>query len=392
MSKRKVTAPKSAPHSKRASSPKVPKVKTPPVRRRFVISSKAIKPEAAKPAPVAVKVAVAKTPAKTPANSQPPTTGSALTTVDLTETVKTLLHLSQEHGYITYDDINDILPDNLSPEDLDALLTKLRSLDVEIVMDQAEAERNERTKPEQAQPEEADDDSRLEILDDPVRMYMNQMGKVPLLTREQEVEICKKIEDAEVEMKSIVYGLGFTAKEHIAIAEKILSDPPKERFDRVIVDKKIANREGHLKDLRKLIKKVHRDGRERGREVFCVAEGSTERPQGKDGEGTQETGREAAGNFPEIFLQTESRRGNDRRGRQHPRKIPGQRPASGGTGNPPQHGGKARRRRGRASENRDARTVRAPAARGILQGVQGAEGRRRPRPQGQDAHGLLAFW
>jgi RNA polymerase primary sigma factor len=208
---------------------------------------------------VAVKVAVAKTPTKAPANGLPsaPTTGSALTTVDLTETVKTLLHLSQEHGYITYDDINDILPDNLSPEDLDALLTKLRSLDVEIVMDQAEAERNERTKPEQAQPEEADDDSRLEILDDPVRMYMNQMGKVPLLTREQEVEICKKIEDAEVEMKSIVYGLGFTAKEHIAIAEKILSDPPKERFDRVIVDKKIANREGHLKDLRKLIKKVH---------------------------------------------------------------------------------------------------------------------------------------
>jgi RNA polymerase primary sigma factor len=58
-------------------------------------------------------------------------------------------------------------------------------------------------------------------------------------------------------MKRIVYSLGFTAKEHIAIAEKILSEPPKERFDRVIVDKKIANREGHLKDLRKLIKKVH---------------------------------------------------------------------------------------------------------------------------------------
>jgi RNA polymerase primary sigma factor len=57
-------------------------------------------------------------------------------------------------------------------------------------------------------------------------------------------------------MKAIVYSLGFTAKEHIAIAEKLLSEPPKERFDRVIVDKKIANREGHLKDMRKLIKKV----------------------------------------------------------------------------------------------------------------------------------------
>jgi RNA polymerase primary sigma factor len=94
------------------------------------------------------------------------------------------------------------------------------------------------------------------VLDDPVRMYMNQMGKVPLLTREQEVEICKRIEEAEGEMKQLVYGLGFTAKEHIAIAEKLLSEPPKERFDRVVVDKKVANREGHLRDLRNLIKKV----------------------------------------------------------------------------------------------------------------------------------------
>src|SRR5206468_11558382 len=65
--------------------------------------------------------------------------------------------------------------------------------------------------------------------DDPVRMYMSQMGKVPLLTREQEVEICQRIEVAEIEMKRIVYGLGFAGKEHIALAEKLLSEPPKER-------------------------------------------------------------------------------------------------------------------------------------------------------------------
>src|SRR5215469_3441081 len=144
---------------------------------------------------------------------------------ELNETIKTLLHLAQEHGYVTYDDINDVLPDNLSPDDLDALMSKLRSLDVEIVMDSTEAERAKQPEPAQA---EEDDEARLEILDDPVRMYMNQMGKVPLLTREQEVEICKKIEEAEVSMKTIVYGLGFTAKEHIAIAEKLLSEPPKE--------------------------------------------------------------------------------------------------------------------------------------------------------------------
>jgi RNA polymerase primary sigma factor len=261
MLKRKSSVPNKA--SRGRKDPVAPKAaaKTVPARRRFIITSNA-KRAAAKPPEANGKskhnaTSIAAAAQKLPANGQPGATVPTppASTADLTETIKTLVHLGQEHGYVTYDDINDILPDNLSPDDLDALLSKLRSLDVEIVMDQAEAERSDRGK-QPAQPEEVEDDSRLEILDDPVRMYMNQMGKVPLLTREQEVEICKKIEEAEVAMKSIIYGLGFTAKEHIAIAEKLLSEPPKERFDRVIVDKKVANREGHLRDLRKFIKKL----------------------------------------------------------------------------------------------------------------------------------------
>ncbi|HUE37265.1 MAG TPA: RNA polymerase sigma factor region1.1 domain-containing protein, partial [Candidatus Acidoferrum sp.] len=224
-------------------------MKKPSPRRRFIISSKARRDEA-KSADSNGKAH--STPGQNGHSTPPAPVGQP--SVELNETIKTLLHLAQEHGYVTYDDINDVLPDNLNPDDLDALMSKLRSLDVEIVMDQAEAERSKQPEPAQA---EDDDEARLEILDDPVRMYMNQMGKVPLLTREQEVEICKKIEEAEVSMKTIVYGLGFTAKEHIAIAEKLLSEPPKERFDRVIVDKKVANREGHLRELRKLIKKIH---------------------------------------------------------------------------------------------------------------------------------------
>jgi RNA polymerase primary sigma factor len=222
-------------------------------RRRFIISPKAHshlasrhdegRNGAAKPSsPVSLKNAVA-------ASGKSQLVRGSGPSIDLTETIKTLLHLAHEHGHVTYDDINDILPDGISPDDLDELYTKLRGLDVEIV-DHAEVER---AKP--AEPEE-EEDHRLEVLDDPVRMYMNQMGKVPLLTREQEVEICKRIEEAEGEMKRLVYSLGFTAKEHIAIAEKLLSEPPKERFDRMVVDKKVANREGHLKELRKLIKKV----------------------------------------------------------------------------------------------------------------------------------------
>ncbi len=257
MLKRKtLVSSKSARNRKSPSAPKT-EAKPAPVRRRFIISSKARSATVNAPETNGKGRHTAVPTTAKGANGHPdaPVSSPAQSTVDLTETIKTLVHLGQEHGYVTYDDINDVLPDNLSPDDLDVLLTKLRSLDVEIVMDQAEAERAERTKqPQQA--EEVEDDSRLEILDDPVRMYMNQMGKVPLLTREQEVEICKKIEEAEVAMKSIIYGLGFTAKEHIAIAEKLLSEPPKERFDRVIVDKKVANREGHLRELRKLIKKL----------------------------------------------------------------------------------------------------------------------------------------
>ncbi len=220
-----------------------------PARRRFIISSKARRDE-----PKSSDSNGKAHPNSGQNGHGSPTAPTGQPTVELNETIKTLLHLAQEHGYVTYDDINDVLPDNLNPDDLDALMSKLRSLDVEIVMDHAEAERAKQPEPAQA---EEDEEARLEILDDPVRMYMNQMGKVPLLTREQEVEICKKIEEAEISMKSLVYGLGFTAKEHIAIAEKLLSEPPKERFDRVIVDKKVANREGHLRELRKLIKKIH---------------------------------------------------------------------------------------------------------------------------------------
>ena len=169
---------------------------------------------------------------------------------DLTETLKELLALARENGYLTFDDINDILPDGLTPDDLDELYIKLRSLDIEII-DRSEVSRLK----QQPEPEE-EEDARLDFLDDPVRMYMNQMGKVPLLTREQEVEICKRIEDAELEMKRILYSFGFCAKEHIALAEKLLSEPPKERFDRVTVDKKIPSRDKHLKDMRRLIKKV----------------------------------------------------------------------------------------------------------------------------------------
>jgi len=173
--------------------------------------------------------------------------------VVLADKIKELLRLAQEQGYLTYTDINDALPDSvINPDDLDEIYIKLRGMEVEIV-DQAEVDRVNVKQPEV---EEEEDKSRLDILDDPVRMYLKQMGQVPLLTREQEVEISKRIEEAENQLKRTVYGFGFAGKEHIALAEKLVSEPPEERFDRVIVDKKVDSRDTHIVQLRKLVKSV----------------------------------------------------------------------------------------------------------------------------------------
>jgi len=175
---------------------------------------------------------------------------------ELAEKIKELVRLAQEQGHLTYNDISEALPDNtIEPEKLDLIFTKLRSLEIEIV-DQAEVDRVKTPEAEE------EDTTRLDILDDPVRMYLKQMGQVALLTREQEVEISKRIENAENEVSKIIYSLGFAGKEHIALAEKLLADPPRERFDRVILDKKVDNRNGHLRALQQLVARVREMDRE----------------------------------------------------------------------------------------------------------------------------------
>ncbi len=172
--------------------------------------------------------------------------------VDLTQSVKGLVRLAHEQGYLTVDNIHEALPENLaSADDVAEVYQKLGSLDIEII-DQSDADRLKRLASEEIA------ESKLDSLDDPLRMYFSQMGKVPLLTREQEVEICRRIEEAENEAREILYGFGLAAKEHVALADKLLAEPPKERFDRVIVDGKLAARASHLKALRRLIKLVRR--------------------------------------------------------------------------------------------------------------------------------------
>ncbi len=160
------------------------------------------------------------------------------------EKIKELIKLAQEQGYLTYGDINDVLPENMvSAEELDSVIILLRGLEIDIV----DASEVDRIKQRDDADEEAKIQSKIDVLDDPVRMYLKQMGQVALLTREQEVEISKRIEEAEEKLQSLLNQFGFIAQEHLDISERLLQG--KERFDRIILDKKIASREKYLKIL-----------------------------------------------------------------------------------------------------------------------------------------------
>ncbi len=178
----------------------------------------------------------------------------AAAAADTQTRIRELIKLAKEQGYLTFDDLNEALPTEVTDADeLDAILTRLRRMEIDII-EASEVDRYKDGKKDSEEEEEEKPETKLDILDDPVRMYLKQMGQVPLLTREQEVEISKRIEEAETMVQRLVNRFGFIAQAHLDLAEKLTEGG--ERFDRVILDKKIESRERYMKLLPRLCKQV----------------------------------------------------------------------------------------------------------------------------------------
>lgn len=163
----------------------------------------------------------------------------------LNEKIRQLIGLSKEQGYLTVQNINLSLPDSVNnPEEIENVITILENLEIDI-LDSQEIEhykqRLQQTEQDQLKSSQSD------ILDDPVRMYLKQMGQVPLLSREEEVAISKRIEQAEQTAHDELFSVSFMAPFQIELARKLLAK--EERFDRVIIDKKIDNREQYFTQL-----------------------------------------------------------------------------------------------------------------------------------------------
>src|SRR5205823_43819 len=120
--------------------------------------------------------------------------------IKLDEGLKTLLESGKDKGYLTYSQVNDYLPDDaVNPEKLDQLLLVLEEHGIELI-DEAEAEEREAGPDPNAEDDRAEldlqflDDEEEKRIDDPVRMYLTQMGEIPLLKRDEEISLAKKIE------------------------------------------------------------------------------------------------------------------------------------------------------------------------------------------------------
>jgi len=127
--------------------------------------------------------------------------GAAVSSTKLSPSVKALVSKGQAKGFLTYEELNDALPDDtVSPEKIDQMLMRLDEHGIDII-DEAEAEKRakERSPKGAQEPEEP-----AERVDDPVRMYLTQMGEIPLLTRAQEISLAMQIEETRTAFRKKV--------------------------------------------------------------------------------------------------------------------------------------------------------------------------------------------
>lgn len=160
-----------------------------------------------------------------------------------------LIAIAKEQGFLTYEEINEVLPMNFDTPDLiDQVLIYLSGMDIQI-LNQAEVERQKERKKEAKEletlPKRSEGSS-----DDPVRMYLKEMGSVPLLTREEEVEISKRIEKAQMQIERIIMRFRYSVRETISIAQYLISG--KERLDKIVTEKEIKDKQHFLGMLSKL--------------------------------------------------------------------------------------------------------------------------------------------
>ncbi len=143
--------------------------------------------------------------------------------------LKRLITVGKEKGYLTYDEVNEALPDDLvSPEKLDDMMMIFDEMDIEIVdsEQQVQVVRESAGADSECLMEEEEDELQIDAdsasrVTDPVKMYLREMGQVSLLTREGEVEIAKRIEMGEREVFNAIMESSIGIREILSLKERL---------------------------------------------------------------------------------------------------------------------------------------------------------------------------
>ena len=142
----------------------------------------------------------------------------ALSIEEKYDEVRQLITMGKEKGYLLYEEVNDLLPSEISSSDeLDDIFSMFGSMGIEVV----DSEQKFREKAEEEGVELDLTPGALDKTNDPVRMYLREMGTVPLLTREGEVEIAKRIERGKNAMLRAISRTNMAAQEVARLGERL---------------------------------------------------------------------------------------------------------------------------------------------------------------------------
>ncbi|KGA94529.1 RNA polymerase sigma factor RpoD [Leptospirillum ferriphilum] len=165
-------------------------------------------------------------------------TGDRMSKSEKLNEMKDLISLGKERGYLTYDELNNVLPpEAIGSDQLDNLMSYFGDMNIDIVDDESrEAGYGEMDSEEEegfsdlesvrgVDSEEEDEGidmtpGTLSRIDDPVRLYLKEMGAVPLLTREGEIAIAQRIEEGQKEVSGILFGMPLTVRSILSLREK----------------------------------------------------------------------------------------------------------------------------------------------------------------------------
>jgi RNA polymerase primary sigma factor len=195
---------------------------------------------------------------------------------DIQQDIERLVALGKKKGFLTYDEVNEALSDSVeSSEEIDKVFDVLEGKDIKVIesaeeepaaaaaaTEEATADKGEQESREQeirrVREENKEDDvysDKFIPLDDPVKMYLKQMGSIPLLSRENEISLAKRIEEAEIRFAEALYKLAYARKEALKNINKILMG---EINVEDLIKDELERRIKLIRDLKKIKEQVSR--------------------------------------------------------------------------------------------------------------------------------------